>query len=127
MTSPTSSCGRRATTLVAAQDLAANPNIADEIIGFLAQQCVEKSLKAVLEVSGVRFEKTHDIDQLLDMLAAARDDIPDGLDAASTLNPFAVALRYAEIEASEPLNRPETCGLIERVLTWASGVVEQSD
>ena len=32
---------------------------------FLCQQCAEKYLKARLEEAGIRFQKTHDLDKLL--------------------------------------------------------------
>jgi len=44
----------------AMQLLASNQEISDEIVGFHAQQAVEKWLKAVLGYQGVEFEYTHD-------------------------------------------------------------------
>lgn len=43
---------------------AGNAEIADEQIGFLAQQAVEKSLKAVLSSGGIRYRRTHDLSEL---------------------------------------------------------------
>ncbi len=37
------------------------PDISDAILGFHAQQSVEKALKAVLSSSGIVFRRTHDI------------------------------------------------------------------
>jgi hypothetical protein len=45
--------------------LLANAEISDEIVGFHAQQAVEKWLKAVLGSRGVEFEYTHDLRRLL--------------------------------------------------------------
>lgn len=44
------------------------PDISDAIVGFHAQQSVEKALKAVLSSSGVVFRRTHDIAELLDLI-----------------------------------------------------------
>jgi HEPN domain-containing protein len=46
----------------------------DEIFGFHAQQAVEKALKAWLASLGIRFPKTHDLQQLLDLLTGAEVD-----------------------------------------------------
>ncbi len=42
----------------AARDLAGNPDIPDEIVGFHAQQAVEKWLKAIIAGRGETFEHT---------------------------------------------------------------------
>jgi HEPN domain-containing protein len=44
--------------------LAENYDVPDHAVGFLAQQAVEKALKAVLLVRGVPFERKHDIEYL---------------------------------------------------------------
>jgi HEPN domain-containing protein len=55
----------------AMQLLASNQEISDEIIGFHAQQAVEKWLKAVLGSRGVEFEYTHDLHRLIAEVMAA--------------------------------------------------------
>ena len=45
-----------------------DPNSPDEIIGFHAQQAIEKMLKAVLASAAVRYRYTHDLVELLDLL-----------------------------------------------------------
>src|SRR5687767_1265196 len=86
--------------LDAALDLATNPLIADEVVGFHAQQCVEKSLKAVLQSAGIPFEKTHNIDVFLQLMDEAGLDKPDWLEETSALTPFAVMLRYTELKTT---------------------------
>jgi HEPN domain-containing protein len=57
----------------AGQDLAActllvdAPGIGDAIVGFHAQQSIEKSLKAVLSARVIEFRRTHDLLTLLDL------------------------------------------------------------
>ena len=41
---------------------------ADEIFGFHAQQAVEKVLKAWLTLVGVEYPRTHDLEELLELL-----------------------------------------------------------
>jgi HEPN domain-containing protein len=43
----------------------AEANVADELIGFHAQQSVEKAVKAVLVLVGARLPRIHDIERLL--------------------------------------------------------------
>jgi len=121
-----------ARTLVrkAAQDeavvarLAAIPDVADEILGFHAQQAVEKLLKAVLAGRGVAFRRTHDLAELVD---AARDGglaVPDGMDEVRVLSPFGVDWRYGELDAAQSgLDRGAMPSLVARLREWATGEV----
>ncbi len=43
----------------------ASPDVSDAIVGFHAQQAVEKALKSVLDAHGYTFPFTHDIDGLV--------------------------------------------------------------
>jgi len=42
--------------------LVANHDVPDHVAGFLAQQAIEKAVKAVLIARGVPFERKHDLD-----------------------------------------------------------------
>jgi HEPN domain-containing protein len=48
--------------------LAIASEIGDAVVGFHAQQAVEKSLKAVLSHNHIEFRRTHDLLTLLDLL-----------------------------------------------------------
>ncbi|GJL54452.1 MAG: hypothetical protein NPIRA02_15840 [Nitrospirales bacterium] len=48
----------------------------DEAIGFHAQQAVEKCLKALLSLHQIPFRKTHDIGELVDLLADFGKSVP---------------------------------------------------
>jgi HEPN domain len=50
--------------------LADDSDVTDETIGFHAQQAVEKLIKAALASRGIEYPRTHDIDRLVDLLAA---------------------------------------------------------
>jgi HEPN domain-containing protein len=106
--------------------LASDPGIADALIGFHAQQCVEKALKAILTAVGVRIEWTHDLAALLDMLLQdGRIEPPDWLRQVAGLSPYAVEWRYAELESNQALDRPATETLVARTLEWARARVEE--
>lgn len=76
----------------AARDLAANPEIPDEIIGFHAQQAVEKWLKSLIADRGQRFEHTHDLRRLVLLATQERADIPVDVDAVIALTQYSVPL-----------------------------------
>ena len=52
----------------AASTLLENQDIADEIVGFHCQQAAEKYIKAVLVSRKIEFRKTHDLEELLQLL-----------------------------------------------------------
>jgi HEPN domain-containing protein len=79
----------------AAREFADNPEISDEIIGFHAQQAVEKWLKALMANLGLPQQRTHD------------------------LTDFAVPLRYEDLLDAEPLDRRATVELVDEVGKWA--------
>jgi HEPN domain-containing protein len=68
-------------------------------ICFFAQQCAEKSIKAILAFEGVDFPKSHDLDRL-------RDLIPDGWDFKETFPDLAELTIWA-IESRYPGNIPD--------------------
>jgi HEPN domain-containing protein len=85
---------------------------ADEVFGFLAQQAVEKALKAWLCLRGRSYPFTHDLTDLLSRLEDSGEDVGELWDLAE-LNAFAVQLRYSSLPAGdEPVDR---AGTIERV------------
>ncbi len=99
--------------------LAPNPEISDEIVGFHAQQAVEKWLKAVLGSRGIDFEYTHDLHRLIAEVTAAVGEFPFDIPEVVALTEHAVPLRYDEILDTEPLNRDATVVLVDEVGKWA--------
>ena len=98
--------------------LAPNPEISDEIVGFHAQQAVEKWLKAVLGSRGIDFEYTHDLHRLIAEVKAV-GEFPFDIPEVVALTEHAVPLRYDEILDTEPLNRDATVALVDEVGKWA--------
>ena len=67
---------------------------ADEIFGFHAQQAVEKALKAWLTLVGVEYPRTHDLEELLELLEEHAEPILDAFYDLIDLTDFAVQFRY---------------------------------
>ena len=65
-----------------------------EIVGFHSQQAAEKYLKALLVRHQVEFPKTHDIGDLLDLVATIDSSTANALRDADLLTPFGVEIRY---------------------------------
>ena len=63
-------------------------------VAFHSQQAVEKYLKAFLVHHQCEFPKTHDIGQILDLVATVDQSLAEALRPAADLNPYAVGARY---------------------------------
>lgn len=108
--------------LHACATLAQTPGIGDAVVGFHAQQAVEKSLKAVLSVKGIAFRRTHDIAELLDLLADSAIEAPPHADWLDSLNPYAVEARYGLVDPSG-LDRDAALLALRAVVAWARAQV----
>jgi HEPN domain-containing protein len=116
---PPGSFAARRSDELAACELAANPDISDEIVGFHAQQAVEKWLKAEIAARRERFKYTHDLRRLLNLAIA--DGPPPAVDRDSLieLTQYSVPLRYEDLLDAEPLDRESTIELVAAVGRWA--------
>jgi HEPN domain-containing protein len=96
--------------------VSSDTDIADELIGFHAQQAVEKSMKAVLAANGVKFPFIHDLGVLGELCEQAGAPLPAEVGDVAELTPYAGGLRYDE----------DTVGLVdrERALHLATAAVE---
>lgn len=110
--------------LAAFNVLLASAEVSPAIAGFHAQQAIEKCLKAVLFARGMPFRRTHDLIELADLLDAA-SGFPLDLDQLALLNPYAVTLRYDDLEV-ETLPADEAGRLARLVREWADRVVQSS-
>jgi len=106
-------------------------SIPDEIVGFHAQQAVEKSIKAVLAHHSIKYRWTHQLDELVDLLSDSGIAYPPDLSKAVALTPYPVELRCdllpIQDEAPSPLDRQWTKRCVDRIVEWASAVVEAKD
>jgi HEPN domain-containing protein len=95
-----------------------------EDLCFGAQQAAEKAVKAVLVLRRRRFPKTHDLAELLDLVAATGVEVPPEVLEAKRLTPYAVAGRYPGVseDASEEDYR-EALETAESALAWAERLI----
>ncbi|MBL7129503.1 MAG: HEPN domain-containing protein [Ignavibacteria bacterium] len=62
--------------------------------GFHAQQCIEKYLKAILQMYNIPFQKIHDLLALMEMCLPIFPELEFHKGLLAYLNLFAVAFRY---------------------------------
>ncbi len=104
-----------------------DPQSPDEIIGFHAQQAVEKLLKAVLAFHEIRYRKTHDLVELIDLLRENNVTFPDELEEIRWLSPFATEFRYDELpeEPESPFERSWAQACVDRTRKLAESIIRQ--
>lgn len=102
----------------AVEKLARDSEVADSVVGFHAQQAVEKLFKAVLAAEGAEYPFTHDLRHLIDLLSRAGRPLPSGLEHARRLAPWATEFRYGE-SIEDKLDRAGALDTIRAVREWA--------
>jgi HEPN domain-containing protein len=112
--------------LVAVEEMVPLESVADAIVGFHAQQAVEKSLKVVLAARGVEFPFIHDIDGLTSLCEGAGASLPDELDGADRLMPYAAGLRYDD-DTVGGVDRKTALRWATAAVQWARELVEQEE
>lgn len=103
-----------------------DPEIAEEILGFHAQQAAEKMLKAVLAYHAIDFPFTHRLSDLIDLGQEHGITLPEKLDEVRFLTPFAVEFRYDFYEDDEPLDRESVFVLLTELHQWATHWLAQN-
>ncbi len=103
------------------EKLIGDPASPDEVLGFHAQQAVEKLLKAVLAAHSVPFRRTHDLVELIDLIRANGIAFPGELEEVRRLGPFAAELRYDDLPAEDerPIDRAWLMDCVQRTRGWA--------
>lgn len=97
------------------------------VLGFHAEQAVEKALKAVLSSAGIEYPRTHNLVMLVQLLRQAQQSLPPNADELGQLVPYGVVLRYEELLDDEP----PTCDpvwfvkVVEQTLDWAAACLEK--
>ena len=92
-----------------------NVEIDIEKIYFELQQSAEKALKSLLSKHGIKFPKSHDIEQLISMCEEAAIPLIQGIEKLIELSDYAVEGRYSII--SYYLNDSEMfIGLIQKLI-----------
>ena len=96
--------------------------VPDEVLGFHAQQAVEKLLKAALATVGGLPPRTHDLARLNDLVIAAGLGPPEAARDARRLAPWAVDMRYDDF-LGEGLDREWARRVVSDVRTWLDAVL----
>jgi|APTNR8051073442_1049403.scaffolds.fasta_scaffold10040_4 HEPN domain-containing protein len=91
------------------------------VLGFHAQQAVEKALKAVLSGAGQAYPRTHNLVMLVELLRGTGIELPPDADALGNLTPYGVVLRYEDmlVDAPPPADPAEYEAVVTRTLSWA--------
>lgn len=103
-----------------------DPTFADMIVGFHAQQAIEKLIKAVLSHNQIAYPRVNDLDRLLHLLEAEQITQPPGAQQLGSLTPWATQLRYADPPEPISLDRPATITLVDDVADWASALIPRT-
>ncbi len=109
--------------LALVQVVVESPDVADEIVGFHAQQAIEKSIKAALTRRGVEYRFTHDLSVLFSQAEDAGIAPPGSLDDIDQFTDFAVQFRYVLLQAQD-LDRTVSASLAVQFIQWANSIIE---
>lgn len=118
---------RAASDLLVAETLGPCSDIDDAVIGFYAQQMVEKSLKVALALGDVGFRMMeHDLDFLLTLAANGDIEIPAELTRATWLTAWGTTYENGEASPGR-LDRQEAIEIGAAAVSWCANLVGQGD
>ncbi len=110
--------------LKAARKLCGDPDILPNIVGFHAQQAVEKSIKALLIHAGAKFPFTHDLDELFHRYQRTGRNIPFEPAKLNELTPFATHRRYpGYVHQPGVKEQHRLLALAEETFAWAKSII----
>ena len=119
-TDPAEWLRRARSNLARAKTLPGSRDVLLEDLCFDAQQAAEKALKALLVKRQVKFGKTHDLANLLDLLQKAGARVPPEILEAAALTSYAVESRYPGLYEDVAYEEyQEAARLAELVVKWA--------
>lgn len=107
----------------AARSLLPVEGVADSILGFHAQQAVEKALKPALASREIDFPYTHDLDGLLELCRTNGLDVPAELDGVDRLAPYGVHMRYGTSRGGA-LDRKQALQWAGSAVAWAQRLID---
>ncbi len=101
--------------------LAPDVTMEDDVVGFHAQQAVEKALKAAVVAVGEEHRSGHDLDVIVRRLEAAGLEVPPAVVGCGWLTLWAVEHRYGE--GTTGLDRERALATAEAALEWSMSVL----
>lgn len=108
---------------IALEKLADDPDVPDDLIGFHAQQGLEKLLKAALAYAGVAPPRIHDLGELVARLTDVGLHAPTSAGEARALVPWAVEFRYDDV-LDEQLDRAAARRAVADLREWVDGLLD---
>ncbi len=111
---------------IALEKLADDPDVPDDLIGFHAQQALEKLLKAALAHAGIAPPRIHDLGELIARLSDVDLTPPASASEARALVPWAVEFRYEDI-LDEHLDRAAARKAVADLRGWVDGLLDVPD
>ena len=99
-----------------------HPDAPISSVCFHAQQYMEKAMKAVLVSNAVIFRRTHDLEELADLLEQKEIEPPLPKDQLKRLNPFAVTIRYEDMELTL-INIQTVAEMMENGRAWVESQI----
>lgn len=94
------------------------------IIGFHAQQALEKLLKAALAYAGAAPPHIHNLGELMAKLKDVGLSTPVSADEARALIPWAVEFRYDDV-LDERLDRTASRAVVEKMRAWVDDLLAE--
>jgi HEPN domain-containing protein len=95
--------------------------VGDQVVGYLLQQSVEKSSKALILYSGSKYSRTHDVGVLFRTISK-KYEVPPEFVTLEGLTSFSAAERYESPPSREMLDRGRLADLVRRFLEWVEGI-----
>jgi len=102
--------------------LIASDRAADGVIGFHAQQAVEKFAKAVLVARDIEVPRTHDLRFLLELAGSEGLEMPETVETSRWLTPWSVEFRYGD-DIEDPIDRSAARETVRAVERWAADML----
>ena len=106
--------------------LITDPMMPSWLLGFHAQQAVEKALKSVLTFATVEYPRTHNISMLIGLLKQCNMTLPPNAEELSQLTPFGAAFRYDASfspDGSADIDRLWVSRCIDLTISWAESYI----
>jgi HEPN domain-containing protein len=94
------------------------------IVGFHAQQAIEKAIKAILHAHGVDYPYIHSLGRLKALLAQIQIILPSTPCDLEDLTEYAVSLRYDDPPEEFEPDVPKLIETVEIILQFAEAEVE---
>jgi HEPN domain-containing protein len=95
--------------------------VGDQVVGYLLQQSVEKSCKALILYSGSKYNRTHDLGELFKTISR-KCEVPSEFVPLEGLTGFSSAERYESPPSRERLDRERLIDDVRRFLEWVGEI-----